>query len=544
MLEPPTDDLLHAVKAYCPSAVSRRHTDSGHMVPLEPEPAHKTNGRTPPTPVPGRNPDLRLAGDPPEPKPAVDVQEEDTADEDHATLTDEELSMLLSDDWHRRALTRVILVNAPELDRPLRRDPRVELIRARNAFEALGELGQAERDSADPPAVVLGPDALTQIDPEALRKAIDTVDPHARLIAINRERGAHRSSAATWAEPETLARALFPNDAPSDAEAPSVEIDFEEKPAKKKKKKKHKDKKRAALSAGDERVVLRIILSGGDPLPEIVSRVTDALGSDRIEFVRATDNDNQPNLAEGFAAVRVSRRSHTYGWLVGPDALEPALKDQAETAALWLSLAEQHAQLRALAFTDSLTGAWNRRYFDKYLASALHEARVKRHNLTLLIFDIDDFKHYNDEYGHAAGDEILTEVIRLLKTQVRPNDKVCRIGGDEFAVIFYDPAGPREPASHHPRSIFQIARRFQKQIADHNFPKLGERAKGSLTISGGLATYPWDAYDAQELIERADHLAMVSKKQGKNVLTLGNAAHQADQRPPDHDGIDLPNDTN
>ena len=73
----------------------------------------------------------------------------------------------------------------------------------------------------------------------------------------------------------------------------------------------------------------------------------------------------------------------------------------------WLALREQHRQLYSAAFTDSLTGAWNRRYFERFLESAIKDAQRRRQSLTILIFDIDDFKHYNDTYGHPAGDKVL-----------------------------------------------------------------------------------------------------------------------------------------
>jgi diguanylate cyclase (GGDEF)-like protein len=141
--------------------------------------------------------------------------------------------------------------------------------------------------------------------------------------------------------------------------------------------------------------------------------------------------------------------------------------------------------------------------------------------VTVLVFDIDDFKRFNDAYGHGAGDEILTECVRLLSAAVRPTDKVCRIGGDEFAVIFYEPEGPREPDSRHPTSVFDVAERFQAQLRSAQFRKLRDELPGCLTISGGLATYPWDGRTAEELVERADQLALEGKKQGKNVIAIG-----------------------
>ena len=141
-----------------------------------------------------------------------------------------------------------------------------------------------------------------------------------------------------------------------------------------------------------------------------------------------------------------------------------------------------------------------------------------------MVFDIDSFKHYNDTYGHSAGDAILSETVSLLKSVIRPSDRVCRVGGDEFAVIFYEPTGPREAGSKPLESIYQIACRFQHQICNHRFPKLGTEALGTLTISGGLASFPWDGHDAASLLDAADRCAMESKRQGKNAITLGPGA--------------------
>jgi diguanylate cyclase (GGDEF)-like protein len=112
---------------------------------------------------------------------------------------------------------------------------------------------------------------------------------------------------------------------------------------------------------------------------------------------------------------------------------------------------------------------------------------------------------------------------------IRESDRVCRIGGDEFAVIFADVEGPREFGSSHPDSVEQIARRFQEQICQMRFPKLGSEALGSLSISAGLATYPWDGLEPSALLSLADSRALESKRKGKNSITYGPAA--ADRSP-------------
>jgi len=203
------------------------------------------------------------------------------------------------------------------------------------------------------------------------------------------------------------------------------------------------------------------------------------------------------------------------------DTNEKTLTPWTQWLAYWLKLERKITTLRQMAYTDDLTGAKNRRFFNEYLSTALADAKQQRQFLTLLLFDIDDFKQYNDRYGHTAGDDILIEMVRLLKSVIRPNDHVCRLGGDEFAVIFYDRNGERSAGSRHPEDIHEIARRFQEQIQQHRFPKLAGDAPGQLTISGGLATYPWDGHDLASLIQCADESTLNAKKTGKNAIILG-----------------------
>jgi diguanylate cyclase (GGDEF)-like protein len=215
-----------------------------------------------------------------------------------------------------------------------------------------------------------------------------------------------------------------------------------------------------------------------------------------------------------------------HGTLIVPNVPRDSIEPWAQWLGCWMSLDESHRTNRLLAETDALTGAWNRRYFQSFLTRCISRAAVRRRPVTVMVFDIDDFKLYNDQFGHAAGDEILRETVRLLKSVIRQGDRVCRIGGDEFAVIFADIEGPREPGSDHPHNVEHIAQRFQNEICQMHFPKLGIEAPGTLSISAGLATFPWDGRDAQSLLEHADQLALESKRRGKNAITLGPGAQK------------------
>ncbi len=205
-------------------------------------------------------------------------------------------------------------------------------------------------------------------------------------------------------------------------------------------------------------------------------------------------------------------------------ASREAMEPWAAWASRWLAIRQRIEQLRDLSLRDEQTGAWNRRYFNRFLQRILDRARSERQQVTLLVFDIDDFKLYNDHFGHAAGDDILREAARLMQSVVREHDVVARIGGDEFAVIFWDAEEPRRQGSRHPDDVMRAARRFQQAICAHRFPKLAEDAHGTLTISGGLASYPWDGQTPDELLHKADIMALQSKQQGKNAITLGPGA--------------------
>jgi len=275
------------------------------------------------------------------------------------------------------------------------------------------------------------------------------------------------------------------------------------------------------------------MLSGEDVLPHCLEALRRRSGDPELAYIsfnrpRAACDDRDPRKA---TRATIHRSGRTFGWLESCVLEEEALEKLARTLAGWLALAEQQRQLRDAAFKDHLTGAWNRRYFDKVLPLILERARSRRNDIALMVFDIDDFKIYNDRFGHGAGDDILSETVRLLQSVIRPSDRVCRIGGDEFAVIFNDPEGPRIPSARKHFSISDIARRFQRQICDHRFPKLGAEAPGALTISGGLATFPWDATDPEALLERADQLALESKRQGKNLITFGPGAERLCESP-------------
>ena len=195
------------------------------------------------------------------------------------------------------------------------------------------------------------------------------------------------------------------------------------------------------------------------------------------------------------------------------------LREAADWLAALLTLARRHDQLRSLAITDELSGAYNRRYFTRFMSGLLERARQNRFRVTLLVFDIDDFKKYNDTFGHVAGDAIIRELIKLLRACTRREDLVARLGGDEFAAVFWDNEAPRQPNSEHPRDAISATERFRKAIQTHQW-HAACNIKGEVSVSGGLATFPWDADNFESLLTRADEALLKAKAAGKNVFLL------------------------
>ncbi len=188
--------------------------------------------------------------------------------------------------------------------------------------------------------------------------------------------------------------------------------------------------------------------------------------------------------------------------------------------------------LEKLATEDDLTGLKNRRYIREFSRQIIEHAMKENGRVTLLIFDIDNFKHYNDVYGHSAGDEILRQAAVLMRRCCRGHDVVGRIGGDEFAVVFWDEpqtksAGMsaegserRSAMAQHPKEAISVAKRFQKELEKAELHLLGPEGKGVLTISGGLASLGNGCSTVQELFEQTDKALLEAKRSGKNRIYL------------------------
>ena len=219
--------------------------------------------------------------------------------------------------------------------------------------------------------------------------------------------------------------------------------------------------------------------------------------------------EGDPPRALVAETCRIGRDKSTGAFLCAIQQCLPAL----------MRAAERTRGLHRLAVTDYLTGAYNRRYFYFRTEQILRRARLGAFRVALLLYDIDNLKRYNDEFGYAVGDEILKETVMLMRETTRARDIVARIGGDEFAMLFWDPQ-PRLPDSRPPESALVLAERFRQALRGHAFRSLGPGASGALTISGGLASFPRDGGTCRELLRAADRGLKQAKRSGKDGIRL------------------------
>jgi two-component system cell cycle response regulator len=173
-----------------------------------------------------------------------------------------------------------------------------------------------------------------------------------------------------------------------------------------------------------------------------------------------------------------------------------------QTLEKYLTLKEKEKleeEVRRLSITDDLTGLYNHRHFFKTLESELVRRKRQKTSLSLIMFDLDNFKRYNDRYGHLEGDRVLKRIGEIVRQSIRSNvDSEYRYGGDEFAALLI--GATRDQALH-------IAERIRSTIEGAGFEKI--------TVSIGLAEFK-EHMDMEEFVKSADHAMYEAKRLGGN----------------------------
>jgi diguanylate cyclase (GGDEF)-like protein len=166
-----------------------------------------------------------------------------------------------------------------------------------------------------------------------------------------------------------------------------------------------------------------------------------------------------------------------------------------------------YQRMEQISVTDGLTGLYNYRYFKRRLEDEFLRSSRYHHSLSLVLFDVDHFKNFNDTMGHPAGDVVLKTVAQILQSTIRKTDIAVRYGGEEFCVIL-----PETDMN----SAYIFAERFRKQIDAHHFEGEEVQPGKSLTISVGMASFPQDADSPASLLEKADNALYEAKSSGRN----------------------------
>ena len=223
--------------------------------------------------------------------------------------------------------------------------------------------------------------------------------------------------------------------------------------------------------------------------------------------------------SEEFLIVPLQAKDKVIGLIVVDNFVtrRPITKDDIRVLAMFANqagLAIENSRLYEKTLSDartnSLTGCWNHGFFQHSLEKQINESREKSEFISLIFLDIDDFKSYNDTWGHQMGDMVLTTIARLIKDVSRKKDFVCRYGGEEFSIIL--------PGTSL-RQARTIAERMRSKIGKFRFePGDKSNPRQKVTISAGVATFPDHGNSKSELIQKADQALYEAKKSGKNKI--------------------------
>jgi diguanylate cyclase (GGDEF)-like protein len=194
-----------------------------------------------------------------------------------------------------------------------------------------------------------------------------------------------------------------------------------------------------------------------------------------------------------------------------PSHAKEVLRLVSHVGSLTLHSVSAFLRVKSAADVDSLTGIFNKRVLTFKLGELLFDSEGRGEPLSVFLFDIDHFKNYNDTNGHLAGDDLLRILTTLIGKYVRADDIFGRFGGEEFMLIL---SGRGESEA------LVAAEKIRQVVENHPFQHRENQPQGSLTISGGIATYPRDGKTSVELLKAADDALYRAKEQGRNrVLT-------------------------
>lgn len=282
----------------------------------------------------------------------------------------------------------------------------------------------------------------------------------------------------------------------------------------------------AAKGISDE-VIKGTKIELGEPIAGVVAQERKPLLVKNIEYEKRFRRANRPEyLTRSFLSVPVTLEEKLIGVInvadkqsrFSLDADKPYVKNReqefndtdlkilsaiAREFAIAIENVKVYKELKHLTITDPLTRIYNYRHFSKSLDYEVKRNHRVSGDLSVMMIDVDDFKEYNDSYGHLEGDVLLKEIGRILKTNLRETDIVCRYAGDEFSVIL--PNTNAYGAQH-------AALKVKKAAEDFKF-------RQPVTLSVGIS-HCYDGLSSHELIQRADQALYEAKNDGKSQICV------------------------
>ncbi|MGO8762518.1 MAG: diguanylate cyclase [Desulfobaccales bacterium] len=245
-----------------------------------------------------------------------------------------------------------------------------------------------------------------------------------------------------------------------------------------------------------------------DPARELICKhisATDSLATSYLCVPLTAQGTSQGLLHIRFLTCATQGREA--GELDAKQRLAVAL---AENLALALANLKLRETLQNQAIRDPLTGLYNRRYLEETMDRELHRSRRLKAHLGVVMMDLDHFKDFNDTFGHAAGDALLSALAGVLTTGIRSEDIVCRYGGEEFLLVMPGAALPATQARA--ENVRQAVQALQMQYQDHLLK--------SPTLSLGVAIFPDHGATAAEVIAAADVALYRAKQAGRNRVEI------------------------
>ena len=285
----------------------------------------------------------------------------------------------------------------------------------------------------------------------------------------------------------------------------------------------------AVVHAGNQ--YLEVVARWGDgPLGEPIFLLEDCWALRRGQLHEVSDPQAgllcrhfAPQPETGYLCVPLTVQGEMLGVFCLTDAPAKRSKHQlsqlqlavkvSEAIKLSLSNLKLREKLREEAIHDPLTGLFNRRYLEETLPRELHRARRRNSPLCVAMLDLDDFKLFNDRFGHDAGDSLLRELGRVLREKLRKSDISCRYGGEEFVVVL-----PDSSLADAEQRVQQLRAQIKELQITH-----GEQVLGSMTASAGVAQADERNASPAEILRAADEALYAAKNAGRDRVIVYQA---------------------